>query len=772
MVSLPPEPLGAMLRGYRHAAGMTLEELSAASGVSDRAIGDMERGRSRGPQERTVRALAVALGLGAADADRLLEAAREGRRRNVRDRPDAFGLCDLPPAVPDFTGRTAEIEWLTRRGAEPTGRPLVISGGPGLGKTALVVRAAHLIADRFADGAFYLNLRGLDALPLDPHDALARLLGAFGVRGPELPMDREERHTLFRRIARDRDALVLLDNAADETQLRSVLPGAGHCTFWITSRRALTGLEHVRRLPLTPLPDADATTLLETITASRSPTASDSDRHALERIAHLCGGLPLALRIAGNRLVSRPAWSAADLADRLSAEDLRLDRLSAGDLRVESAFTLSYEQLTPSCRLLFRRLSLIPGPDFAPSLGAVLTTFELNEVEHMMNELIELGLLNAGTDDRAYFHDLIRLYAQQRLREEEPRAEHEAARSAMNSWLLETARAAGQWFEPGVIPAPATSGSRTAADLPDRESAQAWLQAERANWLAALHDAADAGRHRTVVDVAQSMHWFSLRRAYWDQWHAVFTLARASAHALGDPGLEATIVNCLSWSHTYGRRQPDVGLRLAREAEVLAHQAGDPLQEAWALVRQAFAAAELARYGDAVPRARRAADLFRAAGDKEGYAQALLALARHLGSLRRLDEAVDTLDVVVGLVSDPRTAPARHIAESTAMSALSGKALALLELGEWKEASEAAEQALALDARVRIPELRGSAALSKARAARELGEEAEAVLLVRDAVRSFTEANDTSRAKAAQRLLDQWPSGPDGPDGPDGPVSS
>lgn len=109
-----------------------------------------------------------------------------------------------------------------------------------------------------------------------------------------------------------------------------------------------------------------------------------------------CVGASLALRIAGNRLVSRPAWSAADLADRLSAEDLRLDRLSAGDLQVKSAFTLSYEQLSGSARLLFRRLSLVPGPDFSSTLGAVLTSFRLDEVEQMMDELIELGLLSAG----------------------------------------------------------------------------------------------------------------------------------------------------------------------------------------------------------------------------------------------------------------------------------------------------------------------------------------------------------------------------------------
>lgn len=258
------------------------------------------------------------------------------------------------------------------------------------------------------------------------------------------------------------------------------------------------------------------------------------------------------------------------------------------------------------------------------------------------------------------------------------------------------------------------------------------------------------------MDVAEAMHWFSDRWAFWGHWNTVFALARASAHAIGDADLEATHVNYLSWTYTFCRCQPDIGLSLAKEAEALARQAGGTVQEAWALVLQTFAAAELAEHTDAIPQAQRAAELFAAAGDKEGYAQAQLALARHLGGLKRLEEAVDTLNIVVDLVNDPRTAPVGHIADCTAMRALNSKALLLLELGDWEVAKQTAEQALALDSRVGIPALRGSAALSKARALKELGEEGEAVLFARDAVRSYSGANDISRGKAAQQLLDQW----------------
>ncbi|MFF0156228.1 helix-turn-helix domain-containing protein [Streptomyces sp. NPDC005263] len=752
MVGPQPDALGPLLRGFRHAAGMTLEELAEASDVSDRAIGDMERGHSRGPQARTVQALATALGLRQEDADALLAAARDGRRRTRRT---PSGLCDLPPPIPDFVGRQEEIRWLDTAGRPGAGTHVVIvSGAPGLGKTTLVVQAAHQQAKRYDDGCLFLNLRGLDAQPVAPHEALARLLKAQGVRERELPADVEERQVLHRRLVRDKNVLVILDNAADEAQLRPLLPGEGTCTFWITSRRALTGIEYARRLIPSPLAADAATALLETITADRpGPGADEQDTASLERIADLCGGLPLALRIAGNRLVSRPAWTATGLAARLAAEDLRLDRLTAGDLRIKSAFTLSYEQLAEPARKLFRRLSLVPGPDFAPALGSALTSFGPAQVEQLMDELIELGLLNAAGGDRAAFHDLVRLYAHQCLSDEESPGEREAARRALHTWLLDTARSAGQWFEPVL-------GPRTVddplVDLRDAPSAQDWLRTESANWFAALRTAAAAGEHRVVVEVAESMHWFSDRWAHWGHWHTVFALSRAAAHALGDPGLEATHANYLAWAFTTCLGRPADGMALALEAAELARQARNPVQEAWSLTYAAYAATDSGKFGAAVEQARRAVALFAAAGDKEGHPQALLGLALNLRAANRLQEAVETFDTAVAWVNDPATAPAPHIADVTAMNALSGKAQVLLDLGRWEAAIEACDRALEHDARVGVPLNRGVPAMRKARALWALGRRDEAMEMIEDAVHCFTEAGSERWLDEATGLREKW----------------
>jgi transcriptional regulator with XRE-family HTH domain/tetratricopeptide (TPR) repeat protein len=741
-----------LLRGFRHAAGLTLEELAEASGVSDRAIGDMERGHSKGPQARTVQALAAALGLVGKDADALLAAARDGRRRT---RPTTFGLCDLPPAVPDFAGRDEELHWLDTAGPGPAAgtHAVVVTGAPGVGKTTLVVEAAHRQAQRY-DGRLFLNLRGLDAEPLDPHDALARLLKALGVRERDLPADPEERQVLHRRLVRDRNVLVILDNAADEAQLRPLLPGGGTCTFWITSRRALTGIEHARRLVPPPLAADAATALLATITADRAGHGThERDTASLRRVADLCGGLPLALRIAGNRLVSRPAWSATSLADRLAAEDLRLDRLTAGDLRIKSAFTLSYEQLTGPARQLFRRLALVPGPDFSPALGAALTSSDAPDVERMTDELIELGLLNAGGDDRASFHDLVRLYAYQRLCDEESPEERQAARAALDTWLLDTARTAGQWFEPGLAP---STVDGPLVDLHDAPSAQHWLRSESVNWFAALRAAAAAGAHRTVVDVAESMHWFSDRWIHWGHWHTVFALSRSAAHALGDPGLEATHANYLAWAFSNCLGRPADAMALALEAAQLARRADSPVQEAWSLTYAAYAATDSGEFGAAVDQARRAAELFAAAGDKEGHPQALLGLALNLRAAGRFQEAVDVFDTTVARLTDPSTAPAPHIADLTVMNALTGKALVLLDLGLWEAANEVCDRALELDAHVGIALNRGVPAMRKAQALWALHRRDEAVVMIEDAVRCFTEARSDRWLDEANAVRESW----------------
>ncbi|MFI6925234.1 helix-turn-helix domain-containing protein [Nonomuraea spiralis] len=399
-----------LLRGHRHAARLTLEQLAAASGVSARTLSDMERGRSTGPQHRTVTALADALALDGHARTRLGELAREGRLRDHGTRSN--GLCELPRSVGDFTGRTAELAWTSRVAQAEAS---LITGPAGLGKTTLAVRAAHVLRPGFPDGVYFLDLHGMSARPVSAGDALARLLRAFRGADRSAPRDVAARASRYRSLLRERRVLVVLDNAGSEDQLRPLLTDGGPSRVLATSRRLLAGLDGLHRLRLGPLPPAEAVLLLTGILGGRGPSESGP---AIAELARLCGGLPLALRIAGNRLVSRPGWTAADLVARLSGEERRLDQLRAGDLRIANAFGVSYEQLGEAGRRVFRRLSSVPGKDFDASVASVVGDTSMEEAWRVLDELVDLGLLQEGPSGRYHFHDLVRLFARDRLRDE------------------------------------------------------------------------------------------------------------------------------------------------------------------------------------------------------------------------------------------------------------------------------------------------------------------------------------------------------------------
>jgi len=752
-----PEPgsLGARLRSHRTNAGMTLEELSQASGVSVRAIGDIERGRSRGAQERSVEALAEALGLTEGGRSQLLTAAREGRRRPVAV---LSGWGDLPPVLPDFVGRGTEADWLRDRCAGPGERTpvAIVSGGPGLGKTSLVIHTAHSVADRFADGVCFLDLRGLDPVPLAPDEALLRLLDALSVRERDIPTDPQQRLTLYRRVVKDRAALIVLDNAAYEAQVRPLLPGVGSSAVWITSRRMLSGIEHADRLNLRPLPGPDATSLLSNILATRNSDGGDDNSvDALADIAGLCGNSPLALRIAGNRLLSRPAWSPRALAERLAFEDLRLDRLTAGDLHIQAAFTLSYDQLTDPAKLLFRRLALVPGADFGPALGAALTEQPWAAVEQTMDELIELSLLVPTTADRASFHDLLRLFADRRLHDEDTPDSRSRARTRMNDWLLATAREAGQWFEPSHVPAPADPAA--AVRLGSKDAADAWIRTENVNWLAALRQAVADGAYESVLATADSMHWFSDRWTYWGHWHTVFALACEAALALGDAAAEATHLNYLSWAQSVCLGQPAEALATALRAAELARQCDDQRQQAWAYNYAGYAAAVLDRSQESLDHLQKSIALFPGSGDKEGLPQALIALAHAYSLLGHFDDGMHALERIFPLLDDPATAPAAHIADWTRFVTQGWIARMHAGAGRWDEAISAYRTAVELDVAVDFPQRQGGMLSALAEVLHDQGRTTEAREALDRARRVFLANDFTTEADQTQKLLDTWP---------------
>ncbi|MCX5402311.1 helix-turn-helix domain-containing protein [Streptomyces sp. NBC_00102] len=644
---------GMMLRRLRLEASLTIEELAEASGVSVRGIGDLERGRRASPQRGTVAALANGLELGDPDRERLLAAARSGRT----PRPDASGVSAFPRGVGDFVGRQAEREQLTALADRSVaGQPVVVavSGPPGTGKTTLALHAARELADGFPGGQLMLNLRGMDDTPPDPAELMLRVMKTLGVADQDLAEDGPQGHPeLYRQVLSERRCLLVLDNARDEAQVRPLLPGSGTGMTMITSRRMLTGLENVHRLPLSELTPTEAATFLTTLVGEDRAAA---DPTALAEVAHRCAHLPLALRVAGNWLATRTGWTVRRLADHLALEERRLDTLSAGDLRLSAAFDLSYCQLTPAAARLFRRLSLVDGPDVAAAGAARLTGQSLFDTEDLLEELVETGML--GTDrDRYRFHDLLRLYARARLEAEEPAGSIAAARSALHRWLLETAVVAGRWHEPGHGAPPADW--QGTVDLSTAERARQWLRAEGDNWLAALRAAASAGDHTTVVEVAEALHWFSDQWVFWGHWPEVFRTGAHSAQALGDPLVEATQLNYDAWALLVCEGRHHDSIDRAGQACAAAQRANDPSQQGWSHFYRAWALNLLGDHTTAARHNHEAAGYFEAADDIHGTLQAMSAtglthyllgeyeevIREHLRTLAVLDQARERVEV-------------------------------------------------------------------------------------------------------------------------------
>lgn len=537
------------LRRLRQRSAKTVEGLAEASGLSARTISGLELGESLGPRRRTVTMLADGLDLDAAERGMLKRLAEAGRPRPVTL---PAGWCVPPRTVPDFAGRGAELARIVAMaaGPGPMASTVVLTGPGGVGKTTLAVEAGRRLADSAGVALLHLDLRGLDPEPLDAGAALVQLLKALGVANRDLPEDLDSRSGQYRAVLETTPAVLILDNVRDEEHVRPLLPGSGSATALVTSRRLLSGLEGVGRLQVPVLEPAASSAMLRSILgaadAADGADATDATDAAdaagprdegpeglegLEDLAAMCGGLPLALRIVGTRLATRPDWTARAFADRLAASERPLQLIDAGDPQVSAAFAMSYDQLSADARHLCRRLSLVPGPDFTPPLAAVLGGMSLFDTEDLLEELVELGMLSQTADGRYAFHYLIRLFAGDRLAAEEDAAGRAELVRTMTSWLLEVTAAAGRWFDRDHGTTPPDWAEPV--DLSTPSTASDWLHSEVDHWYGALRTAADQGWDRQVVDTAEALRRFSEHWEGWEHWPEVFGLAAVAAERLG-----------------------------------------------------------------------------------------------------------------------------------------------------------------------------------------------------------------------------------------------
>jgi len=629
------------------------------------------------------------------------------------------------------------------------GGVVAVVGHPGVGKTVLAVWAAHELASDFPDGCFAVDLRGMDDQPVSPRAALDRLLRALGVAGPQIPPGESEQSSLLRLLVRGRRVLVLLDNAANEAQVRPLVVTSPGCLTLITCRGALAGLEGVRWMWLDPLTEPDAVALLGSI-AGRERVAAEP--RAAAELAGLCGNLPLAVRILGNRLASRPHWTLAYLLSQVRDERTRLSALAAGDLQVRSAFEMSYRRLSPPARRVFRRLAAIPGTDFGPELAAIATGATLPDTQAHLDELADAGLLQpAPTPGRFQFHDLIRLFAAERHHTEDTPADQARYTHAVLDHLLDTATTAGHLFYPDTPDNPETGPFTT------RDDAAHWLDQESSNWSAAQRDAARLGRHRDVLDLATAMHWYSDSHWFQVSWEEVFTRGVAAARVLGSRGEEAKLLNFLGWVQYFVLEDNETGLVTHREALAVAVEAGDRQEQAWAHGYLSTVLMRLDRPGQALGYAEQACELAGEFGFWTMRVSLRNRLGRVLRALGRYDEALAVHRDLLAEMDRRRGEVTPRTWQMMVAAVGRDAGHCLSGLRQWRQAADMFREARLAYADNDVREVEAETALFEGIAWREAGEYTRARECLHNALAAFNTPLAESRRQRVLAELELLP---------------
>jgi DNA-binding SARP family transcriptional activator len=462
---------------------------------------------------------------------------------------------ELPAPVSRFVGRAGELATLTGLldQAEQTPTAIVISaigGTAGVGKTALAVRWAHQVADRFPDGQLYVNLRGYDPdQPMASADALAGFLRALGVPGQDIPAGEEERAARYRSLVAGQRMLVVLDNASEAGQVRPLLPGTSACAVLVTSRHSLPGLvarDGAARLDLGLLRLEDAVSLLRELIGERATV----DPEATAALAGHCCCLPLALRVAAELANARSDIPLADLVAELADQQQRLAMLEAdGDPRtaVRAVFSWSYRSLDPGAARAFRLAGLHPGPDFDAHALAALAETSPGDADRMLSTLARGHLIQCSAPGRYGMHDLLRAYAREQAAASDGDGSCQHAVTRLFDYYLATAAAAMDILYPAeahVRPSVPPSGTVVPA-MPGEAAARAWLDRERANLVAVVVHCAGHGWAAHAKGLAGTVYRYLIIGSHLSEAHTIYSQALTAAQHSGDPAGEAEALNGL-----------------------------------------------------------------------------------------------------------------------------------------------------------------------------------------------------------------------------------
>ncbi|MFK4089936.1 helix-turn-helix domain-containing protein [Kribbella sp. NPDC020789] len=620
MGQLTGESLSELLRKYRGRAGLTQAALAAKAGLSDQAISVLERGTRRRPRIDTVRALIKVLGLDKDEAADFLAVARGKSPMADEAQSEAAPASEtlplpwqLPPAVSDFTGRTAQIEAILdvlRIGevsADSSVRLVAVTGMGGIGKTTLAVQAAHKLVDSYPDGHLYLNLRGYGpGKPVSTADALRQLLRSLGTEPQLIPDEVEEASGLLRSQLAGRRVLLFLDNAADAAHVMPLLPGSPGSAAIITSRGSLAPLPGARQVRLDALSQSESVELLSGVVGQSRIAAEPA---AAQALASFTGRLPLAVRLIGGRLAARPSWPIQHLVDLLQDEDRRLDTLGSDETGVRANIASSVDFLQTSERALDREaaralplLSIPDGADLLTIVAAHLLEVPVRRANAILERLADLNLMESVAPERYRFHDLIRAYGRELAEETLSESElHAVVERVLRfyigcAWQCQTLTHSSSPRIPLASVPPLSI-----PPLAGRHPALQWFDTELRNVMDRFAQAATVLAGSTLLpELALAMFGYHESRRRWMEME-----------------------------------------EMSRGAVELATKLRLPLTAAWLQHDRAIPTVENGRLEAAIPDLSKALTMFQDAGDLTGQSRCCSSLTYALSGLDRMDEALE-----------------------------------------------------------------------------------------------------------------------------------
>ncbi len=616
------ESLRELLRRHRTRAGLTQAGLAERAGLSEQAISVLERGTRSRPRLDTIRALTAALGLNAEEAEEFLAVAR-GKSRAVRaaapdiEVPAAVDSLpmpwQLPPAVPDFTGRAAQVEAILSALRDPSGPNgavglVAVTGMGGIGKTSLAVHAAHKLVDSYPDGHLHLNLRGYGpGRPMSIGDALRQLLRSLSLDPQLIPEGVEEAAALLRSQLAGRRVLLLLDNATAAPHVMPLLPGSPGSAAIITSRGSMSALAGARQIRLDALSESESAELLSGVIG---PDRVAAEPGAAESLTLLTGRLPLAVRLIGARLAARPNWPIQHLVDLLRDEGRRLDGLGSDETGVRASIASSVRFLETSDRGLDREaaqalpmLSVPDGSDLLTVVAAQLLDVGVRQADAILERLVDLNLLDSVAPERYRFHDLIRTYARELAEQSLTPAERDAGLERILRFYIGCA-----W---------------TCHELTHEASSRLALATIRTKPIPAL------------ADMPSALRWFDD-----EQRNLMDRVAQASTSTLAGSALFPELALALFGYNEPRRRWVEMR-DLGRGVTELAQQHGLPRMAAWLQHDSAIPEVENGDLHSAAGYLFTALEMFREQFDVAGQARCCSSLTYVLGHLGRVDEALE-----------------------------------------------------------------------------------------------------------------------------------